>query len=94
MWGLAAAATITFAVFAMKGFPPAGYGTEGTIGAAKKYQAQQLADKDVVLGDAAVQEFLQSDTFDRLMKDPNARTPDRRRARRRGAAKHGAPERD
>ncbi len=57
----------------VKGFPPVGRGTEGTIGAAKKYQAQQLADKDVVLGDAAVQEFFQSDTFDRLIKDPNAR---------------------
>src|SRR6185369_11698722 len=73
MWGLAAAATIAFAVFATKGFPPVGNGTEGTIGAAKKYQTQQLADKDVVLGDAAVQEFLQSDVFDRLVKDPNAR---------------------
>ena len=73
MWGLAAVATITLGVFLLKGFPPVGGGTEGTIGAAKKYQAQQLADKDVVLGDAAVQEFLQSDTFDRLIKDPNAR---------------------
>ena len=73
MWGLAAVATITLGVFLVKGFPPVGGGTEGTIGAAKQYQAQQLADKDVVLGDAAVQEFLQSDTFDRLIKDPNAR---------------------
>ena len=50
MWGLAAVATITLGVFLLKGFPPVGGGTEGTIGAAKKYQAQQLADKDVVLG--------------------------------------------
>ena len=60
-------------MFAVKGFPPVGSGSEGTIGAAQKYQAPQLADKDVVLGDAAVQEFLQSDVFDRLIKDPDAR---------------------
>ena len=74
MWGLAAAAAVTLAVFAIKGFPPVGRGTEGTIGAAKKYQAPQIADKDVVLGDAAAQEFLQSEAFDRLMKDPDARS--------------------
>jgi sulfur transfer complex TusBCD TusB component (DsrH family) len=70
MWGLAAAAMIAFAVFAVKGFPPVGNGTEGTIGAATRYQAPQIADKDVVLGDVSAQQFLQSDTFARLLKDP------------------------
>src|SRR5258706_5671942 len=74
MWGLATAAAITLAVFAIKGFPPVGRGAEGTIGAAQKYQAPQIADKDVVLGDAAVQEFLQSDTFERVMNDVDARS--------------------
>ena len=32
MWGLAAAATVTLGVFVVKGFPPVGGGTEGTIG--------------------------------------------------------------
>jgi hypothetical protein len=74
MWGLAAAAAITLAVLSIKGFPTVGHGTEGTIGAAKKFDGQQLANKDVVLGDAAAQEFLQSAEFDRLVKDPDARS--------------------
>lgn len=74
MWGLAAAAAIILAVFVARGFPTVDRGTEGAIGAAKKYQAPQLAAGDVVTGDASVQEFLQSETFDQLMKDPNART--------------------
>ena len=74
MWGLAAAATIILGVFVARGFPPVDRGTEGAIGAAKKYQAPQLSASDVVTGDASVQEFLQSETFDQLMKDPAART--------------------
>ena len=74
MWGLAAAAAIMLAVLSVKGFPTVGHGTEGTIGAAKKFDGQQLANKDVVLGDAAAQEFLQSAEFDRLVKDPGARS--------------------
>lgn len=74
MWGLAAAAAVTLAVFTIKGFPTVGRGTEGAIGAAKKYEAPQIASQDVVLGDAAAQEFLQSAEFDRLMKDPDARS--------------------
>src|SRR5207248_8869556 len=45
-----------------------------TIGAEQKYQAPQIGDSDVVLGDAAAQEFLQSEAFDRLLKDPEARS--------------------
>ena len=74
MWGIAAAAAVLLAVFAVRGFPPVGYGTEGTVGAAKKYQAPQIAAKDVVLGDAVAQEFLQSEAFDQLIKDPQARS--------------------
>jgi hypothetical protein len=74
MYGIAAAAALALGVFAVYGFPPVGRGTEGTIGAAKKYQAPQMASKDVVLGDAAAQEFLQSEVFDRIMKDPEARS--------------------
>lgn len=72
MWGLAAAAAVILAVFVTRGFPPVDRGTEGAIGAAKKYQAPQLTDKDVITGDAAAQEFLQSETFDQLIKDPEA----------------------
>jgi citrate lyase gamma subunit len=74
MWGIAAAAAVLLGVFAVRGFPPVGRGTEGTVGAAKKYQAPQIAAKDVVLGDAVAQEFLQSEAFDHLMKDRDARS--------------------
>ena len=73
MWVLAAAAAVALAVFVVKGFPRVDRGTEATIGAAQRYQAQQLSNKDVVVGDSHIQEFLQSETFDRLMKDDSAR---------------------
>ena len=75
MIGLAAAAAVVLVTFAITGYPPIGKGTEGTIGQANRYQSAQpqLAASDVKLGDTAVQEFMQSDIFDRLMKDENAR---------------------
>lgn len=69
MWGLAAAAAIVLAVLSYAGFPSAGDGTEGAIGAAKRYQAGQIGADDVKLGDQAAQDFLQSDLFDRILKD-------------------------
>jgi len=74
MWGIAAAAAAVLVVFVVRGFPTVDRGTEGTIGAAKKYQAPQIAENDVVLADPAAQQFLQSETFDHLIKDPQART--------------------
>ncbi len=74
LWGLAAAAAVVLAILAIKGFPPDLGGSEGAIGAAKRYQAGQIAASDVKLGDQAAQEFLQSDLFDKLLKDANART--------------------
>jgi hypothetical protein len=71
MIGLAAAAAVVLAVAVFSGFPPVD-NAQGTIGAAKRYNGGQLSDQDVKLGDASAQEFLQSETFDRLMKDPNA----------------------
>src|SRR5262249_49283538 len=56
MWGLAAAAAVILAMFVARGsFPTVDRGTEGTIGAAKKYQAPQIAASDVTLGDASAQ---------------------------------------
>lgn len=72
MWGLAAAAAIVLVYFAVNGFPTVDQGSEATIGAAKRYQAGQIESKDVVLGDQTVQQFMQSDVFDRLVKDPVA----------------------
>ena len=73
LWGLAAAAAIVLAVLGYTGFPPEAGGSEGAIGAAKRYQAGQIAASDVKLGDQAAQEFLQSDLFDKLMKDESVR---------------------
>jgi len=74
IWGLVAAAAVLLAVFTVIGFPSADRGTEATIGAAQKYQGGQLAGSDVKVGDASVQELLQSEAFDRLLKDPQARS--------------------
>lgn len=46
-------------------YPPKS-GTEGAIGAASRYQSQQISDTDVSLQDAKVQAFLQSDTFHKI----------------------------
>lgn len=73
MLGLAAAAAIVLVVYSITGFPPAGRGTEGTIGAAQKQLTPQIADKDVKLGDREAQEFLQSDAFEQLARDAEAR---------------------
>ena len=73
MWVLAAAAAVVLGVFIVKGFPVVNQGTDATIGAAKRYQAEQLSNKDVAVGDTKIQEFLQSEAFDRLMKDDSAR---------------------
>jgi len=55
------------AVYAVAtGMYPPKSGTEGAIGAASRYQAQQIADADVSLQDASVQAFLQSDTFNKM----------------------------
>jgi len=46
--------------------------TEGTIGAAQRYQSTQISASDVKVGDPALQAFLQTDTFDRLLHDKQA----------------------
>lgn len=72
--GTVAAAAIVLGIAYWTGYPPVpGEGTEATVGAAQRYQAKQMSDKDVVLGDAAAQQFLQSEGFDRLMKNEKAR---------------------
>src|SRR5262245_19242734 len=60
------------AYVALRGYPPTG-NTQGTIGAAQKYQAQQISEKDVHLSDADVQAFLQSDTFHKMATNPEFR---------------------
>src|SRR5437762_3029817 len=45
----------------------------GTIGAASRYQAEQISKEDVKLQDAELQAFMQTDTFHKLMADKAAR---------------------
>ena len=71
--GIAATVAAALGIYVAAGgsIPPRG--TEGTIGAAKRYQGQQIAASDVQLGDQALQSFLQSTTFDKLRRDPALR---------------------
>jgi hypothetical protein len=75
LMGLAAAAAVVLVTFSITGYPPAGKGTQGTIGQAQRYEAAQpqMSANDVKLGDTAVQQFMQTDVFDRLLKDDTAR---------------------
>jgi hypothetical protein len=72
-WGVAAAAAVLLIAFAVTGFPQVGKGIEGTIGAAKRYQAAQIQNDDVKLQDPELQAFFQTDAFHRLTTDKAAR---------------------
>ena len=71
--GIAATVAAALGIYVAAGgsIPPRG--AEGTIGAAKRYQGQQISASDVQLGDQALQTFLQSATFDKLRRDPALR---------------------
>ena len=59
-------------IIAVRSQTPKG-GAQGTIGAAQRYDAQQMGSGDVQLTDAEVQAFLQSDTFHKIAVDPTFR---------------------
>ena len=71
--GIAATVAAALGIYVAAGgsIPPRG--AEGTIGAAKRYQGQQISASDVQLGDPALQTFLQSATFDKLRRNPALR---------------------
>jgi len=74
VWGISGTALVILAGLWMAGLiPPKQEGADATIGAAKRYQAPQIAASDVKLGDTEAQAFMQSETFDRILKDPNTR---------------------
>ena len=74
VWSISAAAVVVLAALWITGtIPRVDNDADATIGAAKRHQAQQLSDKDVKLSDSEAQAFMQSETFDRLLKDENAR---------------------
>src|SRR2546425_1824341 len=68
--GLVSVAVVGLAVAHFTGVFPPKSGFEGTIGAAKRYNAPQITDKDVVLQDPQVQALLQSDLFHKVIATP------------------------
>ena len=70
MLGIAATVAAALGIYAAMGGSVPPQGAEGTIGAAKRYQGQQITTADVQLGNQATQTFLQSATFDALRRDP------------------------
>ena len=71
--GIAAAAVLAIGYFAVNGFPPVGPGAEGTVGAAKRYQSEQMNAGDVTVQDDGVQALLQSDDFRHVVADKETR---------------------
>ena len=75
-WILAAimAVAVVIGYVALTGkFPPQS-DTQGAIGAANRYQAQQIAATDVNLTDPKIQAFLQTDLFHKVATDAKFRT--------------------
>ena len=73
LWGIAGLAVIVIlGVVYFNGTRSVDQGAQGTIGGADRYRGAQPSSVNVKAGDA--QEFLQSDTFDRLVKDKNVRS--------------------
>jgi hypothetical protein len=66
--GVAAVAAVVVAVIALRG-PNPGSNTQGTIGAAARYQSEQIKSSDVSLDNPQVAAFLQSDAFRKLATD-------------------------
>lgn len=72
VWTVATLGALAIAAYVWLGYPSVGQGTDATIGAAQRYQAQPAA-TPAPEADASVQAFIQTDTFDRLIKNPDTR---------------------
>ena len=72
LWIVAATAAAALIAMKLVGYPPVEKGTEATIGAAQRYQAPQISNADVKVGDQQLQAFLQSDVFHQLAADKTA----------------------
>ena len=57
----------------LRGWFPPKADLEGTVGGAKRYHAEQITNKDVVLQDPEVQAFIQSDLFHQMTTNPDFR---------------------
>ena len=70
--GAVLAAGVIVALFVIP-FPPGGKETAGTVVPAQRYRAEQIQAKDVQLGDQAVTQLMQTEAFERIVKDPQMR---------------------
>jgi hypothetical protein len=70
--GAAAAAAIVAGVLLVQ-WPPDAKNAQGTIVPAQRYRAEQIKAEDVKLGDQAVTQFMQTEAFERMVKDPQVR---------------------
>jgi hypothetical protein len=68
--GVIAAAAL---VVMFQNYPPQPKDAAGTIGAAQRYHEPQITGADVNVSQDALTTWIQSDTFDRIVKDPQAR---------------------
>ena len=72
--GIAAIAVIgVAAVLYFSQWPPSGEDATGAIGAAERYRSEQISSEDVKIEQVDLQAFLQTDEFDHLINDPEAR---------------------
>ena len=69
LWGVAGIAAVVVVSMLVLGYPRLGQGTEGTSGGAQRYVGKPLSAKDVQVADSDVQRFIQSHTFDRLVRN-------------------------
>src|SRR4249920_4121793 len=54
-------------------YPPKTADAAGTIGGAERYHAPQIAQSDVKVDQTELTTWLQSDVYDKIAKDPEAR---------------------
>jgi hypothetical protein len=66
---IAAAVVVVF----FQNYPPQPKDAAGTIGGAQRYHDTQITGDDVKVSQDALTAWVQSDTFDRIVKDPQAR---------------------
>ena len=60
-------------VIGFQNYPPQPKDATGTIGAAQRYHEPQITGADVKVSQDELTTWIQSDTFDRIVKDPQAR---------------------
>src|ERR1700687_719422 len=70
--GVAAVAVVLVGHYLLD-FPSSGENAGGTIVPAERYRAPQIKPEDVKLGDQSVTQLMQTDTYERLVKDPQFR---------------------